>query len=222
MRTLRLLSALLVVAALSVPAGALAGPVVTIRIAFGEWEGKHFDRNHWEWLGAFVLEETSVGEAPRVFGGVFRGTCERKKHEDGVSISCEGSGGGRGTKLESFSMDPAASSAVLDVTDPRFRHHVEWTATQEPPFPFESESGCPAGEGHGGGFIRPAIADGKIYGRHYRSEPSFRFWNELWVGAEATQCGLFSAREISDLRDGGTFTLRQTSISPSRTPLLAI
>lgn len=219
---LRLLSIAVLGVSLLPLTPAHAGPVQQTRIAFGEWAGKHFDRNHWEWFGAFVLEDSSVGESPRVLGGVFRGTCERKKHKDGVSVSCSGSGGGRGTKLESFSMDPAANEATLDVTDPKFHHHVEWAATPEPPYIFESGSSCPAGEGHGGGIVRPAIADGHIYGRHYRTEPSFHFWNELWVGGEVTQCNLFSARDIADVRDGGSFTLHRTWTIPPRSPRLAI
>ena len=198
-----------------------AGPVQQIRIAFGEWEGKRFDRDHWVWLGALVFEKTSAGEAPHIVGGVFKGTCERKRRDNGVSISCHGHGG-RGSKIESFVMDPVANEATLDVRDRRFRHHVEWTATAEVPFPFQSGSACQEGEGHGGGIVRPAIAEGHVFGRHYRTEPSFRFWNELWVGGEVTQCGLFSQRDMADVLDGGSFTLHRRWFIPSKSARLAI
>jgi hypothetical protein len=100
-----------------------------------------------------------------------------------------------------------AREAVLDVRDRWGHHHVEWTATDDVPGLYNSESVCPAGSGYGGGFSRRAVAGGHVYGRDRYSRPSFRHWNGVWSGVNLTQCRFLSDAEIADLKDGGTFTI---------------
>lgn len=205
----------------SVAPSVQAGPVEQQRLAFADWKGKQFDRNHWEWFGAVIFEDATVGGRSEIFGGVFKGRCAREKKKDGVHVSCHGSGEGM-SKNDTFTMGPAASSAVLDVKDDEFHHHVDWAAkNDETPGFFQSESGCPAGQGHGGGIVRDAIATADIFGRHFESKSGFS-WNMLWEGAHVTQCSPFSLRDIGDVLDGGAFTLHRTWTIPPRSPRLAI
>jgi hypothetical protein len=200
------LSRLVLICALgltSLSPGVSAGPVDEQRLAFADWKGKQFDRNHWEWVGAFVYEESGP-TGSRIFGGVFKGRCTRKP---GHGVSCSASGNGMSPR-DTFTMGPAASDATLDVKHKRFNQHVEWAATDEVPSFFQSESGCPAGSGYGGGIVREATSTGDVFGRHFESKSGGFGWNMLWSGAHVTQCMPFSARDINDLLDGGPFTLR--------------
>lgn len=177
------------------------------RFAIAEWTGKRIDDNSWQWFAALVWESDPIeGEAFR-FGGVIKGHCERKERRDGFSVRCMGMGASI-SKRDSFTVDPLARSAVLDIRDRWGKHHVEWTATDDVPGIFESETVCPAGSGHGAGISRQAVAGGHVYGSDRYSRPSFRTWNAVWTGVKVTQCRFLSDAEIVDLKDGGSFTIR--------------
>jgi hypothetical protein len=179
------------------------------RTAFAKFTGRRIDRDHWKWYGAIVDEWVPVdGSAATRFGGVFRGTCERTRRSDGTSISCHG----RGLRMDeddSFTMDELASEATLDVRDESGHHRVTWTATDDRPGWFWSESACNAGSGVGAGLVNKAIADGHVFGSHYRTKPSFRHWNALWGGGNVSQCRFLSERDLADLMDGGGFTIHR-------------
>lgn len=181
--------------------GVHAGPVDEHRLAFADWKGKQFDRNHWQWFGAFVFEN-SGSTGSELVGGVFKGRCVRTP---GQGVSCSGFGNGM-SRGDSFAMSPAASDATLDVEDKRFSHRVEWVASNDLPGYFQSESRCSAGGGKGAGIVRHANSKGDVFGRHFESKGTFG-WNMLWSGAHVTQCLPFPRRDINDLLDGGSFTL---------------
>jgi hypothetical protein len=202
----------LLVAATCVAAPAAHGDPVNVdewNTAFAEFEGTHIDRNHWKWYGAFVTEWAPVdGGEPSRHGGVFKGTCERTKTPNFTSISCHGTGLGL-SKRDRFSMDTLAQEATLDVSNENGHHHVEWTATEDNPGLFISESSCDAGSGLGAGITRRAAAEGHLYGHHFKSKTSNWNFNHLWSGPHASQCDLLSERDLRDLRDGGGFTIHR-------------
>jgi hypothetical protein len=209
MRLSRFALSLLVASTLLVPAAHGAPSIRQLHLAFAEFNGPKIDRNHWKWYGALVLESVDVTGETKRFGGVFKGTCSRQRGENSTRTTCSGRGAGM-SPHDTFTIEPAASAASLDVHNESGHHHVEWVASDDDrPFPFTFESQCNDGVGFGGGIVRLAVADGHVYGHHFRTKPSFAHFNELWSGASVTQCGFLSRRDLRDLLDGGGFSIHR-------------
>jgi hypothetical protein len=107
-------------------------------------------------------------------------------------------------------METLANEATLDVTNEAGRHHVDWTALEDTPGTFRSFSSCNAGAGVGAGIVRDAVARGRVHGQAFRSQTSAWNFNGLWAGPHASQCEMFSDRDLRDIMDGGSFTIHRT------------
>ncbi len=177
-------------------------------MAIADWLIPTTERGHFKWYAAFAFERTDVATGEEdLLGAVVRGSCVRVRRPKIDMMNCFGRGDPIGGK-DHFSMQLDASAAELHQETRSHHNVVRWRALQDVTRGFgnyHSEEACTEGRGFGGGIVRGAETEARIFGRRLRSNDRSQWeWHALWSGAMATQCGPLSAEEVQDILDGGT------------------
>jgi len=116
--------------------------------------------------------DAPAGVANEVFVG--RGDCDVHRTKDFTMISCSGRGYGGDAGVDGFQMDPALTSAHLELSAKGYDHVVDWTGEDVP-----MSGGQAAGGGVGvevsAGAARWAPAEATLFGKKLRGGGGFGF-----------------------------------------------
>lgn len=205
-------TAVALVTALSIAAPATGGPTVRHdEEAFADWFVATGEKNHFTWLGAYVLRSTILaGDGEWFdFAGFVKGSCVREKKPKYTSIECVGTDFIHADADDDFEMSPLATDAELRVRHKGRTHAVRWVAephggtylASEYCFTIENGEQEQEGEGHGAGMWNMAEASGNFFGHRFRGGSRYA---ALVKGAMVTTC---SFREVEYDAEDGTLRL---------------
>jgi hypothetical protein len=196
---MRPIAIVVVLLALLAPASTGAAPLAVKRQQEGDaiWLVATGVKNHFTgyYASAHLDEPDGGGDFSWDSASIGKGRCVREKDKFGTSTSCTFTGWAQGTASENFTMDPLMEEAELKLDRKGETFRVRWTGN-DLAF-YEAGEGCMSSddeeprEGHGGGLLRFAKAEGDIYGEHVISKGTFGAM--LSSGAMVTQCTRFDA-----------------------------
>ena len=177
---MRLLIALVTAFCLLVPTGATAGTVAgqapgagaaVYQMAEADWLDLK-TRTFYFAMGVRGADAPS-GVANHVYVG--RGDCEVHRTEDFTVISCSGRGFGGDAGVDGFQMDPALTSAHLELSAKGYDHVVDWTGEDIPTSGAQAAGGGGVGADASAGVARWAPAEATLFGKKLRGGGDFGF-----------------------------------------------
>ncbi|MFP5353346.1 MAG: hypothetical protein ACLGIB_12390 [Actinomycetota bacterium] len=113
------------------------------------------------------------GVRNQVFVG--RGNCEVHRSRELTMVACSGRGYGGDAGVDGFQMDPALSSAHLELSAKGYEHVVDWTGEDIPMSGAQAAGGGGLGADASAGAARWAPAEGTLFGKRLRSGGDFAF-----------------------------------------------
>lgn len=173
---MRVLIALTTALFLLVPTGATArqvpgGGAGVFQIAEADWLDLK-TRTFYFAMGVRGADAPS-GIANEVFVG--RGDCQVHRSREFTVISCSGRGFGGDAGVDGFQMDPALTSAHVELTAKGYDHVVDWTGEGIPMSGAQAAGGGGLGADVAAGAARWAPAEGTLFGQKLRSGGRFGF-----------------------------------------------
>lgn len=132
-------------------------------------------------------------------GYVGRGKCQVHRSKHFTVISCSGRGYGGDTGIDGFQMDPALTSAHLELSAKGYDHVVDWTGEELPMSGAQASGGGGVGADASAGAARWAPADAVLFGKKLRGGGNWGFG----ILVEGAGAYVFAAgRSLSFGRDG--------------------
>ena len=177
---MRLFIALATALCLLLPAAATASPVAgqapgggagVYQIAEADW----LDLKAKTFYFAMGVRgaDAPAGVANQAYVG--RGDCEVHRSKDFTMISCSGRGYGGDAGVDGFQMDPALSSAHLELSAKGYDHVVDWTGEDIPMSGAQAAGGGGIGADVSAGAARWAPANATLFGKKLRGGGAFGF-----------------------------------------------
>lgn len=176
------LSALFLVAPISVPAAAGPGAAVGgAQEAIAMWASLRGATG--TFYGAVAERTVHPQGGIRATALIVKGTCRRERTGHLVIVYCSGRGTSKEVPLEDFGMDPLLSQAALTVRTGGYVNQISWTGRGRAPQVFGGVGGDDSYLEAGAGMGRAARATGRIYGT--RITRSWHGFADLMQGAGA-------------------------------------